>query len=110
MSRRHSLRWAACRGVVLAALALAAACSREHAPPKAAPAPVTVVTATTRDMPVLVSAPGSVEAINSVAVKSLVDGQLLEARVRDGADVTAGPTSYEWCLLRNRWFAITMKH
>jgi len=75
---------------VLAALALAAACSREHAPPKAAPAPVTVVTATTRDMPVLVSAPGSVEAINSVAVKSLVDGQLLEARVRDGADVTAG--------------------
>jgi len=90
MSRRHSLRWAACRGVVLAALALAAACSREHAPPKAAPAPVTVVTATTRDMPVLVSAPGSVEAINSVAVKSLVDGQLLEARVRDGADVTAG--------------------
>lgn len=90
MSRRHSLRWAARHGVVLAALALAAACSREHAPPKAAPAPVTVVTATTRDMPVLVSAPGSVEAINSVAVKSLVDGQLLEARVRDGADVTAG--------------------
>lgn len=84
------MSWIACRAVALGTIALAAACSREHAPPKAAPAPVTVAVVATRDMPVLVSAPGSVEAINSVAVKSLVDGQLLEARVKDGADVTAG--------------------
>ncbi|MGN6519042.1 MAG: efflux RND transporter periplasmic adaptor subunit [Dokdonella sp.] len=82
------------RGAKFAGLALActlaAACSRDHAPPAAPPAPVVVATAATRDMPVLVNAPGSVEAINSVAVKSLVDGQLLEALVEDGADVSAG--------------------
>lgn len=78
------------RAVALAAFALVAACSREHAPPKDAPAPVTVAQAVARDMPVLATAPGNVEAINSVAVKSLVDGQLLESRVKDGADVAAG--------------------
>jgi len=74
-------------GVVALALALLAGCSRDrpaHAPP---PAPVTVIKAAVRDMPILVSAPGSVEAINSVSVKSLVDGQLMEALVKDGADV-----------------------
>ncbi|MEP7041896.1 MAG: efflux RND transporter periplasmic adaptor subunit [Dokdonella sp.] len=75
------------RVVVALAACLLAACSREHAAPKAAPAPVTVIKAVTRDMPILVSAPGSVEAINSVSVKSLVDGQLMEALVKDGADV-----------------------
>ncbi|TCO40903.1 efflux RND transporter periplasmic adaptor subunit [Dokdonella fugitiva] len=76
-------------GTVLAC-GLAAACSRDHAPPQPAPAPVVVVAAATRDMPVLANAPGNVEAINSVAVKSLVDGQLLESFVKDGADVSAG--------------------
>jgi multidrug efflux system membrane fusion protein len=91
MSRRNPVTRVICRGAAIAAATtLAAACSREHAPPKAVPAPVTVATVTARDMPVLVSAPGSVEAINSVAVKSLVDGQLLESQVKDGADVTAG--------------------
>ena len=83
-------RKTATRMAAIAALLLAAACSRQHAPPKAAPAPVTVATVAARDMPILAAAPGSVEAINSVAVKSLVDGQLLEALVRDGADVAAG--------------------
>lgn len=75
--------------IALCALALGA-CSREHGAPKAAPAPVTVTQAATRDMPVLFTAPGTVEAINAVAVKSLVDGQLLESRVKDGADVKQG--------------------
>ncbi len=89
-SRRGWMPSVAFRAVALVTLALVSACSREQAPPKRAPVPVTAVTAATRDMPVLVSAPGSVEAINSVAVKSLVDGQLLEVRIRDGADVHAG--------------------
>ena len=38
-------------------------------------------------MPVLASAVGSVEPINSVAVKSLIDGQILESLVKDGDDV-----------------------
>lgn len=41
-------------------------------------------------MPDLVTAVGTVEAINSVAVKSLVDGQLLESKVKDGDEVKAG--------------------
>ncbi|NCT67008.1 MAG: efflux RND transporter periplasmic adaptor subunit [Rhodanobacteraceae bacterium] len=77
--------------VALAAvLSALAACSRAPAPPLAPAVPVTVVQVATRDMPVLASAVGSVEAINSVAVKSLVDGQLLQSFVKDGADVTAG--------------------
>lgn len=78
----------------MAALALfastLAACSNEHAPPKALGVPVSVIQATTRDMPVLATAPGSVETINSVAVKSQIDGQLLESLVKDGADVAKG--------------------
>ncbi|GAA0724261.1 efflux RND transporter periplasmic adaptor subunit [Dokdonella soli] len=51
------------------------------------PVPVTVVKAATRDMPVLVNVVGRVEAINSVAVKSLVEGQLLQSFVKDGDDI-----------------------
>lgn len=41
-------------------------------------------------MPTISSAVGTVEAINSVAVKSLVDGQLDRAFVKDGDEVTVG--------------------
>lgn len=41
-------------------------------------------------MPILIAAPGTVEPINSVSIKSLVDGQLLESTVKDGDDVKAG--------------------
>lgn len=66
---------------------LLVACSRDQAPHVPPPAPVTVVKAETRDMPLLASAIGSVEPINSVAVKSLIDGQILESLVKDGDDV-----------------------
>jgi multidrug efflux system membrane fusion protein len=66
-----------------------AACSHPHAPPAVAPVPVTTVTAATRDIPILVSAVGSVEPINSVSVTSMIDGQLLAALVKDGDYVTA---------------------
>ncbi|MFC4820217.1 efflux RND transporter periplasmic adaptor subunit [Dokdonella ginsengisoli] len=64
-----------------------AACSNEHAPSKPAAVPVTVTRAVARDMPVLATAPGSVETINSVAVRAQIEGQLLESLVKDGADV-----------------------
>ncbi|HEV7492087.1 MAG TPA: efflux RND transporter periplasmic adaptor subunit [Rhodanobacteraceae bacterium] len=63
------------------------ACSRDPAPHAPPPAPVTVVKAQAKDMPVLVSAVGSVEPINSVSLKSLIDGQILESPVKDGDDV-----------------------
>ena len=75
----------------LAACAFAlGACTSEAPPPAKQPVPVTVSRAETRDMPVQFSAPGTVEAINAVAVTSLVDGQLLQALVKDGADVKQG--------------------
>lgn len=84
----RSRRWQLCTCAV--ALWALAACSRERAPPRTASVPVTVTRAVTRDLPIVVSAPGTVEAINAVAVKSRVDGQLLEALVGDGAEVAAG--------------------
>ncbi|MGH8172673.1 MAG: efflux RND transporter periplasmic adaptor subunit [Rhodanobacteraceae bacterium] len=80
------LRRSAVLALAASALALGA-CSNDHAAPAPEPAPVTVVKAQTRDMPVLASAVGNVEPINSVAVKSLIDGQLLESLVKDGDDV-----------------------
>ena len=80
-------RRSASLAAALCMAALVAACSRTHAPPATPPAPVTVVKALTQDVPVLASAVGSVEPINSVSVKSLIDGQLLESRVKDGDDV-----------------------
>ena len=78
-----------CCAVALCALTLGA-CSRQTPPAKVALVPVTVTTAQSRDMPLQFAAPGTVEAINAVAVTSLVDGQLLEALVKDGADVKRG--------------------
>jgi membrane fusion protein, multidrug efflux system len=72
---------------VFACTTFIAACSGEKAPHAPPPAPVTVIKAETRDMPILASAVGSVEPINSVSVKSLIDGQILESLVKDGDDV-----------------------
>ncbi|HEY0178204.1 MAG TPA: efflux RND transporter periplasmic adaptor subunit [Dokdonella sp.] len=87
MKRRESpLRWIAAAGVALAL----AACGRAHEAHAPPPVPVTVIKAVRRDTPVLVRAPGTVEAINSASVKSLIDGQLLESFVKDGDDVARG--------------------
>jgi multidrug efflux system membrane fusion protein len=81
-----------CRAAIIVSLAsmlalaalMFAGCSSEHAPHPPPTVPVTVVQAQTRDMPVLVSAVGAVEPINSVAVTSMIDGQLLSTLVKDG--------------------------
>ena len=73
-------------GAVIGTLALVA-CTRDPAPHAPPPAPVTVIKAVAKDMPVLATAVGSVEPINSVSVKSLIDGQILESLVKDGDDV-----------------------
>ncbi|MEO7433710.1 MAG: efflux RND transporter periplasmic adaptor subunit [Dokdonella sp.] len=56
----------------------------------ASPSPVTVATVVVRDMPLLANAVGTVEAINSVSIKSLVDGQMDQAFVKDGDTVVLG--------------------
>lgn len=80
-SMSHRLGLLAC---VFGALA---ACSPHGAPPAPSAPPVSVTKAVTKDVPVTVATVGTVEPIDSVAVKSLVDGQLLEVLVHDGADV-----------------------
>lgn len=70
-----------------ASLALALVACSKPAPPPEAPAPVEVARVVRKSMSEQISAVGAVEAINSVAVKSRVDGQLLEAFVKDGDDV-----------------------
>lgn len=74
----------------LALLVALAACSQEPATKAAPPAPVSVAKVERASVADRVTAVGSVEAINSVAIKSLVDGQLLESVVRDGQDVLKG--------------------
>ncbi|MEO8459154.1 MAG: efflux RND transporter periplasmic adaptor subunit [Dokdonella sp.] len=80
-------------GTTLIAAAIVAtlvACSPQPAPMAPPPVPVVVAKVQIRDMPILITAPGTVEPINSVAVKSLVDGQLLESAIKDGDDVKTG--------------------
>jgi multidrug efflux system membrane fusion protein len=48
------------------------------------PAPVTAATVQERDMPVVLSAPGTVEALATVAVKPRVDGQIVEVGFSEG--------------------------
>ena len=55
-----------------------------------AAAPVAVVAAVQQTVPVRLQAIGNVEAYSSVAVKSRVDGQILEVEFREGQEVRKG--------------------
>ncbi|MCU1332495.1 MAG: mdtA [Candidatus Angelobacter sp.] len=52
--------------------------------------PVAVAKAEVRDLPVLLNGLGSVEAYNTVAVKSRLDGQLIKVNVKEGQEVKQG--------------------
>jgi membrane fusion protein, multidrug efflux system len=52
--------------------------------------PVVAATARTGDMPIYLTGLGSVTALNTVTVRSRVDGELLSTAVREGQMVTAG--------------------
>jgi membrane fusion protein, multidrug efflux system len=65
----------------------AAAAPAKKGPP---PAPVTAATVVERDMPVVLSAAGTVEALQSVAVKPRVDGQIIEVGFKEGDMVQEG--------------------
>lgn len=53
-------------------------------------APVTAAFAIETDMPIILSAPGTVEPLATVAVKPRVDGQIIEVGFQEGALVTEG--------------------
>lgn len=75
--------------IVLAATLLSA-CSSKPAAEMNTAVPVDVIKVEKTSLPEVVAAVGRVEAINSVAVKSLVDGQLMQSTVSDGQRVTKG--------------------
>ena len=52
--------------------------------------PVAVAKAEVRDLPILLNGLGSVEAYNTVAVKSRIDGQLVKVNFKEGQEVKEG--------------------
>ncbi|MBS0556508.1 MAG: efflux RND transporter periplasmic adaptor subunit, partial [Proteobacteria bacterium] len=74
----------------LAVCAALAACADKAPPSTPAPVPVETALVAQKAMPELVHAVGTVEAIDSVAVRTQVDGELLAAQVRDGENVKKG--------------------
>src|SRR3982074_2595538 len=95
---RSSRRWVWLVGLVLLVAAAAAlGATRWHRgardsaagrPPRAIP--VAVVAAETQDVPIFLSAPATVQAWNTVAVRSQIDGKLTAVNFIEGQDVRAG--------------------
>src|SRR5438309_10224349 len=52
--------------------------------------PVAVAKAEIRDLPILLNGLGSVEAFNTVAVKSRIDGRLVKVNIKEGQEVKQG--------------------
>jgi len=79
------------------ALATAGCNDGKSAAPKkeAAPAPVSVAAVERRTVPLTVTAVGNVEPIESVAVKSRIDGQIVAVHVTDGQEVRKGQLLFE---------------
>jgi len=63
---------------------------RTGGPPAPQSAPVTVTIARIATVPVTISGIGNVQAFSSVAIKSQVDGQILEVHFREGQTVKKG--------------------
>jgi membrane fusion protein, multidrug efflux system len=76
-------------GIVYQSLGPSSARS-ETTPPRPPAAPVVVAAATRAAMPVRLDAVGTAQTIASVAIKSRIDGQITQVKVRDGQYVKAG--------------------
>jgi len=59
-------------------------------PPAVAALPVTIATARREDVPIYLSGIGTVQAYNTVNVKTQVDGKIAQILFREGQDVKAG--------------------
>ncbi|HRY05530.1 MAG TPA: efflux RND transporter periplasmic adaptor subunit [Hyphomicrobiaceae bacterium] len=54
------------------------------------PAPVRIATVGRRDFPVIIEGIGNVRALSTVEIKSRIDGQVMEAAIKDGQQVEKG--------------------
>lgn len=75
----------------IAATSLTFAASAAEAPP----APVSVAKVMKRDMPTYLEGLGTVQAYNTVLIRSQVDGQLIKLAVKEGQDVRSGDLLFE---------------
>src|ERR1700751_1757063 len=86
---------------VCACVALLVSCAKSHSGGPAGmmmmqqAAPVRAVSAVAGDVPLTVSAVGTVEAISSVDVKSRVAGQILRVDFQEGQNVERGQLLFE---------------
>ena len=72
---------------VVAASAFGCAEKKESPPP---PVAVTVAQAVKKDVPLILTAIGTVQAYDTVSIKALVGGQIMHVHVQDGQDVSKG--------------------
>jgi multidrug efflux system membrane fusion protein len=85
------MKSAGLRAAVCAAIAASIlGCAEQKEKPHEERVPVTVATAEQRDVPVQVKAIGSVQPIQTVAIRALVAGQLQRVWFREGEDVHKG--------------------
>lgn len=81
-------------GLALAICAVLAGCSRDQKNAKAStpfpPVPVGVATVAQRDFPVYLTGLGSVQAFNTVSLKTRIDGQITQVNFQEGQDVFVG--------------------
>jgi len=81
-------------GAALLLCAVLAGCSRDQKNAKASaplpPVPVGVASVQERDFPVYLTGLGSVQAFNTVALKTRIDGQITQVNFQEGQDVTQG--------------------
>jgi multidrug efflux system membrane fusion protein len=67
----------------------------QKAPPPQAIIPVTPGTVTVKDVPVYVRGLGTVQAFNTVTIKSRVDGQITQVQFTEGQEVKAGDPLFQ---------------
>ena len=92
--------------IVVIAGAVLAGCKRSGGAPAMAamerpPAPVTVVAATSRDVPIYLAEIGTTSAIETVNVQPQVGGKIMEIHFKDGVDVKKGDKLFT---IDKRWF------
>src|SRR5271165_2781062 len=81
-------------GAALLVCGFLAGCSRDQKNAKASaptpPVPVGVASVQERDFPVYLTGLGSVQAFNTVSLKTRIDGQITQVNFAEGQDVTQG--------------------
>lgn len=80
------------RIAVILVLCILAACgkSKQEPPKERPPVPVTIATVGRQTVPVQLEAIGTVESLTSVAVKSMVNGEIMKVHFTEGQEVRKG--------------------